>query len=117
MVDEIDAEYLVLENGVQVYLKKTDFKNDEILFTAMSPGGTSLYSDEQYFDASNATSIVREAGLASFSSTQLDKLMAGKTVRVSPYIGSYSEGLNGSASPDDIEILFQMVYHLSLIHI
>ena len=111
MIDEIDGKYMVLDNGVEIYFKQTDFKNDEILVSAMSPGGSSLYSDDQYFDASNATSIVREAGLASFSSTQLDKMMAGKTVRMSPYIGTYSEGLNGSASPDDLEILLQMVHH------
>lgn len=110
MIDGIDTEYIELENGVEVYLKKTDFKNDEILVRAVSPGGSSLYSDEDYFDASNASSIVREAGLATFSPIQIDKMMSGKTVRVSPYIGSYSEGFNGNASPDDIEILFQMVY-------
>jgi zinc protease len=109
-IKEIDAEYLQLENGIQVYLKKTDFKNDEILVSASSPGGTSLYTDDQYFDASNASSLVREAGLGNFSTTQLDKMMAGKTVRMSPYIGTYAEGFNGAASPDDIEILFQMVY-------
>jgi len=111
MIEEIDTEYLELENGVEVYLKKTDFKNDEILVRAVSPGGSSLYSDEEYYDASNATSIVREAGLASFSPVQIGKMMAGKTVGISPYIGSFAEGFNGSASPDDIEILFQMVYH------
>ena len=100
-----------LENGVEVYLKKTDFKNDEVLLSAMSPGGSSLYSDEDYFNVSNATRIVSEAGLASFSSTQLDKMMAGKKVGVGPYIGPFAEGLNGSASPDDVETLFQMVYH------
>ena len=110
IIGDIDTEYLVLENGVQVYLKKTEFKNDEIMVRATSPGGSSLYSDEDYFDASNSTSIVQEAGIGSFSATQLDKMMAGKTVYVSPYIGTYSEGFNGSASPDDVEILFQMIY-------
>jgi len=109
-LEDIDTEYIELDNGVGVYLKKTDFKNDEILVSAISPGGSSLYSDEDYFEASNATSIVREAGLATFSPVQIDKMMAGKTVRINPYIGTYSEGFNGSASPDDIEILFQMVY-------
>ena len=111
MIEDIDVEYLELENGVQVYLKKTDFKNDQVLLSSMSPGGSSLYSDEDYFNVSNATRIVNEAGLANFSSTQLDKMMAGKKVGVSPYIGQFSEGLNGSASPDDVETLFQMVYH------
>jgi len=36
--------------------------------------------------------------------------MAGKTVSVRPFVGTLSEGMNGSASPDDLEIMFQMVY-------
>ena len=108
--EEVDVRYIKLANGVDVYLKKTDFKNDEILMSAQSPGGSSLYNDDEYFNASNAASIVSEAGIGAFSPTQMDKLMAGKTVFVSPYIGTLSEGMNGSASPDDMEIMFQMIY-------
>ncbi len=108
--EEVDVRYIKLDNGVDVYLKKTDFKNDEILMSAQSPGGSSLYNDDEYFNASNAASIVSEAGIGAFSPTQMDKLMAGKTVFVSPYIGTLSEGMNGSASPDDMEIMFQMIY-------
>ena len=109
-MDKVGLEYFELENGVEVYLKKTDFKNDEILMRSTSPGGTSLYSDKDYADASNASRIVNEAGIGDFSSNQLQKLMAGKVVRVSPFIGSTSEGFNGSASPNDMETMFQMVY-------
>ena len=109
-IADVDVRYIELANGVEVYLKKTDFKNDEILMSAESPGGSSLYNDDEYFNASNASSIVGEAGIGVFSPTQLDKLMAGKTAFVRPYIGTYSEGMNGSASPDDLEIMFQMIY-------
>ena len=108
--EDVDVEYLELANGVEVYLKKTDFKNDEILMSAFSPGGASLYSDDQHMNATNASSIVSEAGIGLFSSVQLEKLLAGKTVGVSPYIGEYSEGFNGSSSPDDMEIMFQMIH-------
>jgi len=108
--EDVGVDYMKLENGVQVYMKKTDFKNDEILIGAFSPGGSSLYSDEQYMDASNAAQIVSEAGIGLFSSTQIEKLLAGKSVRVSPYIGQYEEGFSGSSSPDDLEIAFQMIY-------
>ena len=40
---------LTLSNGIKVVYKKTDFKNDELLFTAFSLGGQSLASDNQYF--------------------------------------------------------------------
>ncbi len=108
--DNVGVRYVKLANGVEVYLKQTDFKNDEILMSATSPGGSSLYSDDEYFNASNSASIVSEAGIGEFSPTQLQKLMAGKTVSVRPFVGTLSEGMNGSASPDDLEIMFQMVY-------
>ena len=108
--DNVGVRYVELDNGVEVYLKQTDFKNDEILMTATSPGGSSLYGEDEYFNASNSASIVSEAGIGEFSPTQLQKLMAGKTVSVRPFVGTLSEGMNGSASPDDLEIMFQMVY-------
>ena len=108
--ENVGIKYMKLSNGVEVYMKQTDFKNDEILMSATSPGGSSLYSDEEYFNASNSASIVGEAGIGAFSPTQLQKLLAGKTVSVRPYVGTLSEGMNGSASPDDLEIMFQMIY-------
>ncbi|MEE9373160.1 MAG: insulinase family protein [Saprospiraceae bacterium] len=108
--DDVDVKYMKLANGVEVYLKKTDFKNDEIMVSAFSPGGTSLYDDKQYQNAQNAAQIVSEAGIGLFSNVQLEKLLAGKSVGINPFIGEYSEGFNGTSSPDDLEILFQMVY-------
>ena len=108
--ETVGVTQLTLSNGVRVILKPTDFKNDEILLTAYSPGGHSLYSDEDYPSASNAARIIDESGLGSFDVTQLGKKLTGKTVGVSPYISELYEGFNGSASPDDLETLFQLVH-------
>jgi zinc protease len=54
-IDAVQAKELILSNGVKVILKPTDFKNDEIQIMAYSPGGTSGYSDADYFSASNAS--------------------------------------------------------------
>ena len=54
-----------LSNGVKVVLKPTTFKEDEILFRATSPGGTSLASDKDYIPASTATQVVAAAASAS----------------------------------------------------
>lgn len=99
-----------LANGVRVVLKPTDFKNDEILMAAYSPGGNSLYPDADYQNASNASGIVNQSGIAGFSVVELEKMLAGKTVGVGPYIGELNEGLNGSCSPQDLETLFQLTY-------
>ncbi len=105
----VGATELTLSNGVKVVLKPTDFKDDEILMTAFSFGGHSLVSDADYQSAVNASSIINESGIRDFSSTDLQKLLTGKTVNVSPFIGDTNEGFNGSASPKDLETMLQLV--------
>ncbi|HYH57146.1 MAG TPA: insulinase family protein, partial [Anseongella sp.] len=109
-IEEIGVTKLEFDNGVEVFLKPTDFKNKEVLFRAYSPGGSSLYSDEDFLEASNATSILSQSGVARFEEKVLRKLLEGKTVSLSPYISNLEEGFSGSANIDDIEILFQLTY-------
>ena len=48
-------EGYALSNGVRVILKPTDFKADEVLFTAFSKGGSSLVADPDYASAAVAS--------------------------------------------------------------
>ena len=99
-----------LANGAKVVLKPTTFRQDEILFRAFSPGGTSLVSDADYVPASTAAQVVAAGGLGRFSSADLRKMLTGKIANVTPTIGELEEGLAGSASPKDLETLFQLIY-------
>src|SRR3989442_755513 len=99
-----------LSNGGRVILKPTDFKNDELLFSAYSPGGSSLVSDSEYIPAITAASVVEEGGLDGYDAITLQKLLAGKLVSVSPYIGELEEGFSGSGTPQDLETMFQLIY-------
>ncbi|WP_026897174.1 M16 family metallopeptidase [Daejeonella oryzae] len=101
---------LKLSNGVKVILKPTDFKNDEISFSAISPGGTSLYSNADFQSASNAATIVSRSGLGDFNSIQLSKLLTGKQVQVQPSINERNESLVGFTNPKDLETALQMVH-------
>src|SRR5690606_11967345 len=98
-----------LSNGAKVILKPTDFKNDEIRFASFSPGGHSLYTDEEYQSAVNSTAVVASSGLGDFNSIELPKLLSGKMVSVSPYISERYEGINGSSSPADLETALKLV--------
>ena len=109
-IEEIDITELKLSNGVKVILKSTDFKNDEILISAFSPGGHSLYTDEDHQSAINADGIVGESGVSTFSNSDLTKILAGKAISVSPSINYYFEGFKGNTSPKDMEALFQLIY-------
>lgn len=99
-----------LSNGMKVVLKPTDFKNDELLFSSFSNGGTSLVPDSEYISAAFATSIIDHSGIGNFDAIELEKKLSGKIVSVNPSIGPLTEGINGSASPQDMETLFQLIY-------
>lgn len=101
---------LVFGNGVRIILKPTDFKNDEILLSAYSPGGISLYPDNDVMSAMLASTIVTQSGLGSYDFTGLQKKLSGNTAKLAPYINELREGLNGSCSPKDLETLLQLNY-------
>lgn len=108
--ESVDVYELELQNGVKVVLKPTDFKNDEILMSAFSPGGHSLYDDQEYFTASMASSVIAQGGVGAFDYINLQKKLSGKTVNVGPYIGELYEGISANCAPEDFETMLQMVY-------
>ncbi len=101
---------ITLENGVRLVMKPTDFKNDQVIFSATSPGGNSLAPDEGYIPALFADDLIGQSGVGTFGPIELEKKLAGKALNVSPTIGAFSEGFNGSASPEDLETLFQLIH-------
>ncbi len=109
-IESIAAVQWTLSNGITVIAKQTDFRNDEVLFTSFSPGGRSLVSDADHVSALHAAALASGSGAGEHDSVALDKLLAGKQVSVSPYISALFEGLGGSASPDDLETMFQLVW-------
>jgi zinc protease len=110
LIPAIGTTEWTLSNGIRVYVKPTDFKDDEIVFNASSPGGTSLAPDSNFMSAAFASQVVGLSGIGKFSAIDLGKKLAGKAVRVNAAVGETSEGLGGQASPKDLETLFQLIY-------
>jgi zinc protease len=109
-IPEIGVTVLRLSNGVEVWLKPTDFRNDQIVFTSYARGGLALVKPEEYLDASLATSLVGIAGVGGFTPIDLGKLLAGRIGSASAYVSSYSQGVNGSSTPKDLETALQLAY-------
>ncbi len=99
-----------LSNGARVLLKPTDFKDDEVLFAARSPGGASLLPDRDVINADLSSVAMSVGGVGSFNQTALSKKLTGKRAVAGASIGDYSEGMSGGASSRDLETMFQLIW-------
>ncbi|HUS03784.1 MAG TPA: insulinase family protein [Chitinophagaceae bacterium] len=103
---------LTLSNGVTVTLKPTDFKNDQVLMSAIRPGGKNNYGLKDKYSAEYATTIVGTMGVGNFSPTDMRKVLAGKTATANPTFSATSEGVSGNSSVKDVETMLQLTYLL-----
>jgi len=101
---------LELSNGARVILKKTDFKDNEILMTASQRGGKSLYGPEDRANIDLLGYATMMSGLGEFSSTELDKALAGKQAQTSLNMSTYQDQVSGQSTVKDLETLFQLTY-------
>lgn len=109
--DEKQGSYVWnLSNGARVIVKPTDFKDDEILFTAFAYGGSSMIDNQHISEAKFINDFAPLGGLGAFSASNLKKALAGKHIGVSTTLNSYSQAANGSSTIKDLESFMQLLY-------
>ena len=96
-------------NGVEAWLKPTDFKNDQIIFSFSAPGGTSLAPPADFVNASMAPGYVRLSGFGGLNSLDLQRMLTGSSVNVTPAISPTTQSISGSVSPPAFEMALQML--------
>lgn len=101
---------LTLSNGATVYMQTTDFKADQIIMSAHSWGGTSLYKESEALSLKVMDDLIGIGGLGNFNQTDLTKALSGKKAYVSAAVNTYSESLSGSSTPKDLETMMQLLY-------
>lgn len=99
-----------LSNGAKVTFKKTDFKNDEIVFSGYRFGGSSLYEGKDFQSADYCNNVVDEMGYGEFSNTDLQKFMTGKIASVSTVMDLNNEIISGRSSNKDFATAMQLLY-------
>jgi len=108
--DSAGVTILTLANGVRVAYKSTDFSENEIVFSGVSKGGSNLFEDSAYPSAEMANGIGSAMGLGPYTPSALQKVLAGKRVRLNASIGSTEERLSGTATPETLRDLFELIY-------
>ena len=97
-------------NGLEAWLKPTDFKNDQVIFSMYAWGGLSLAPQDDFIEASLADTYVGFSGVAGIKALDLDKLMAGKRAGAAPFMALSTHGISGSAAPAELETALQLLY-------
>ena len=107
---ETGAQKIVLSNGVNVILKETANRNNEIIFYAMAKGGTVNAEQDKIFSVSLASEMINVSGLGPYSRTELIKKLTGKQVSFSFWVSNYYRGFQGSSTAQDLKTFFEMLY-------
>ena len=101
---------LRLSNGATVILKKTDYKDNEILMRAFSKGGKSKFGAADYSNLKVFDQVIGVSGIGNFSSTELQKALAGKECNADAALGNTRQYVTAHSTPKDIETMMQMQY-------
>ena len=109
-IPELGVTVVRFSNGVEAWLKPTDFKNDQVLFALTASGGSSLAAPEKYVEAQLATGQVELSGAGGHRAVDLPKLTAGKIASASPFISLSSHGIQGSSTPANLETALQLLH-------
>ncbi|MDR0835032.1 MAG: insulinase family protein [Tannerella sp.] len=108
------ATLFTLSNGVRVVVKKTDYQKDqkdEILMTAKSPGGMSLFKDEKdIWNLKMVNSVITLGGLGDLNAADVGKILSGKQVSVAMILGDETESINGNVEPSELKTFFELIY-------
>jgi len=112
--EKLGTTTLTLSNGAKVTYKKTDFKEDEILFRAVSYGGFNQFDNETFLKTKWAFlnfqgSAMSEAGYSGLTKNEISKFMSDKIANLNFSVSNISERFSGQAAPKDLEYLMQML--------
>ena len=109
-IESLGVTIVKFANGVEAWLKPTDFKNDQILFSLNASGGTSLATPADYAEASMSAGYVGIAGVGGLKALDIQKVLAGKLASARPFMALSSHGISGSAAPAQLETALQLLY-------
>jgi zinc protease len=100
---------LTFANGARVVLNPTEIADNDVYFSATSPGGLSLVADADVPEALSAASVVTASGIGTLDPVELDTVLSDANLQLYPSINQTSEDFVGTSTSDDIELLFQLV--------
>lgn len=109
-IKELGVTETILENGIKIITKKTDFEKNVVYMNASSKGGSFYIEDKDFPSYFYSVDYMLYSGLNGHSYNQLVKYLSNKT-NFDFYLSIYdtSEVISGHAQNEDLEVLLQFV--------
>lgn len=107
---EITGTEWTLSNGAKVIVKPTNFMANDITFSAVAPGGNSVFSDEDYPSANYAAFLFGMSGVGELNASEMNKYLGSKKLGLGVSIGTYSAEMSGMSTLAELETFMQFVY-------
>jgi zinc protease len=105
---DVGVTEFALSNGVRVFVKGTDFQDDDVRFLSVASGGTSIVADEDLPSAAIALGLAQESGWGGHSAVDLGRMLTGKVASASPYASDRRHGISGSSTIADFPTALEL---------
>lgn len=99
-----------LSNGLKVYVRPTNFEPDEVNLKLFSLGGKNIYPDSEMPNLTYLMAGATIGGVGQYNDLTLEKMLAGKTATVTPFIDNDTQGMAGTSNVKDTKTLLELVY-------
>lgn len=106
-IDVLDANKYVLENGLTIYTRKSDYEQNKIVMDAVSFGGTNILDEKDIPNAIYSAMFACNSGAGKFSRTQFSKKIQSKQISLNISCNSTTDQIRGSSTINDFETLLQ----------
>ena len=110
VLEDLDAVQVVYANGFRLNLKKTDFKDDEVVASLIFGAGRSEEPADLPGLAELSTAVVNESALGRIDRDELEAALAGTNTDVVFNIDASHFSFQGQTISNEIELLFQLMY-------
>ena len=98
------------ENGIRLNLKKTDFKQNQVMANLVFGSGSASEPLDKPGLSQLTAEVVQESGLAGLTREELDRALVGKNTRVHFSVGEDRFMFKATSVSDEIPLLFQLLH-------
>ena len=110
IVEDLGITRIRLGNGIQINIKRTNYKTNEVLVNLIFGHGISEEPDTLPGISLLAEATVNESGLGAMDTNELEQALAGKSTYVDFRITETHFNFFGETVSAEVPLLFQLIY-------